>query len=153
MTLPTIRARDLNGEAHVFPDELEGPTLFLLAYARADQAVIDGWLGAAETVRRGHPGLAVYELPVLPRSDRMRAPLIDHWMRSGIPERSARGRTVTLYLDQAAFAAALGLPPGRPAAVLVRADGSVAWRSVGAADAEGLAAAVGGLHDEAELTV
>lgn len=53
----------------------------------------------------------------------------------GIPDRAARARTLTAYLDLPATAAALGLPgTDRIGALLVDRAGVVRWRAAGPVD-------------------
>jgi hypothetical protein len=54
-------------------------------------------------------------------------------MRAGIPDSTARERTVTLYLDKAAFRRQLDIPDERDVHVLlVTRDGEIVWRTAGA---------------------
>jgi hypothetical protein len=89
-----------------------------------------------------------YELPVIQRLNVLARTFINEGMRSGIPDRLARARTITLYLDKVAFRRALELPHEDDIYVLlVDRQGQVLWRSGGAftpEKGEGLAAAVHG---------
>jgi hypothetical protein len=56
-------------------------------------------------------------------------------MRHGIPDRNARERTITLYLDKAPFCAALHIADQTKIyAFLVDREGKVLWRSEGVFD-------------------
>jgi len=53
-------------------------------------------------------------------------------MRSGIPGREARARTITLYLDKSSFRKVLNLPDEKQIyAVLIDRSGRVLWRAAG----------------------
>lgn len=135
---PKVTGANLEGRAFVLPDEFEGErNLVLIAFTQGQQAEVDGWLPPARALAERIPDLRVYELPTVWR---MPAPLrnqLDRWMRAGIPDRVTRAATITLYLDKAAFRAALGLPgEGVIYTLLVDRAGRVLWRAAGPYTAE-----------------
>jgi hypothetical protein len=150
---PAITTDDLNGMARRLPDGVPGDLkLFLIAYEREQQADIDPWLTVALRLERAHAGFRVYELPTLARRWALARRWIDGGMRGGIPDRTARARTLTLYLDKDDLARALHLPDEHQVyALLVDRDGRVVWRRAGRPDE----AAARALADEvgARLTV
>jgi len=72
--------------------------------------------------------------------------MINSGMKSGINDRSARDRTITLYVEKGPFKDALGITDERAIQVLlVDQSGTILWRSTGRFTAEkgaALAAAV-----------
>lgn len=145
--LPSISGTALSGEQVRFPEDVTGaPALMLCAYRRGSQADVDRWAGFAA---RDLPGLAVYELPIIPgRVWRPVQGLIDGGMRGGVPRRQW-SRVVTIYDDGARARAFIGDGGGlRAQVVLLDAAGVVAFRDSGGfreSAAAGLAAAVDAL--------
>jgi len=143
----SVAGTALSGETVRFPEDLLGaPALLLCAYRRGSQADVDRWAGfAADDL----PGLAVYEVPIIP--GRVWRPVqgwIDGGMRGGVPRRQW-SRVVTLYDDGAKARAFVGDGGGlRAQALLLDAAGVVAFHDAGgfrAAGAARLAAAVAAL--------
>ncbi|MEZ4400814.1 MAG: hypothetical protein R3B06_12390 [Kofleriaceae bacterium] len=133
---PALVTDDLNGDRQKIPATLPGQLkLFLIAYQREQQADLDPWLTIGLGLERRHAGFRVYELPTLSARWQVARGWIDDGMRRGIPGREARARTLTLYLDTAAFNRALALPDDRSVyALLVDASGAVVWRQAGRPD-------------------
>jgi hypothetical protein len=73
-----------------------------------------------------------YELPTIQRLNVLARTFINEGMRAGIPDPTARERTITLYLDKAAFREALQLPGEDDIYVLLLdRQGQVLWRTEG----------------------
>ena len=146
---PTVSGRALSGDLVRLPDDLAGrPALLLCAYRRCAQEDIDRW---AASVAGALPGLAVYELPIIP--SRLWRPFqgwIDGGMRGGVPP-DLWSRTVTLYEEGAVARAFIGDSRGcRAQVLLLDAAGVVAFhdaRGFSTEGVEGLAAAVAALED------
>ena len=144
---PTMQAATLGGRKVSLPRDFGGrANLVLVAFKREQQALVEGWMPAAERLAAARPGLRYYELPTLGRGLTLIRPVIDGGMRSGIPDAAARDRTITLYTNVDAFRTALGLAGTRTIyALLLDEAGVVRWRAEGAfteAAGAGLAAAV-----------
>lgn len=140
---PTLVTDDLNGQRQELPHGLPGELkLFVVAYRMEHQRDVDPWITAALRLEQRHAAFRVYELPTLSQRWASAKQWIDDGMRSGIPDRAARARTLTLYLDTEAFNRALALTTQRDIhALLVDADGRVVWRRTGPPD-EGTAMAL-----------
>ena len=119
------------------PEQLDGRlNLLLVAFRQAQQADVDTWLPYADALEARRPDVRAYELPVLAAAYRLARPFIDGGMRAAIPDPAVRRRTITLYLDKAAFRAALGVPgEDRIHVRLVDRDGATYWRTEGPWDA------------------
>lgn len=135
-SFPALVTSDLNGATQRLPQGLPGELkLFLIAYQREQQADVDPWMRLALALEGAHPGFRVYELPTLSAEWGAAASFIDGGMRRGIPDPGARARTLTLYLDKAAFNRTLALPSeDQVYALLVDAAGDVVWRGAGQLD-------------------
>jgi hypothetical protein len=146
---PSVAGQALSGAEVRFPDDLAGaPALLLCAYRRGTQADADRWAAFAG---RELPGLAVYELPIIPSP--LWRPLqgwIDGGMRGGVPP-ALWSHTVTLYAEGAAARAFVGDSGGlRTQVVLLDAAGLVVHHDAGGfttSGAEALAAAARALRE------
>lgn len=122
---PQVAADNLLGQSADFPRDLPGdPTLVLVAFERGDQSDIDAWIEALDL--KDTARIPWIEMPVVGGSTRVIKPLLDGWMRDGIPSAEAQARVFTLYSSRKRFKRALSVPktPGI-LAVVARRDGSV----------------------------
>lgn len=127
---PEVAGTALSGEVVRFPLDLAGsPALLLCAYRRGTQTDVDRWAAFAA---RELPGLAVYELPIIPAL--VWRPLqgwIDGGMRGGVPP-AQWARVVTLYEDGRRAKEFIGDGGGwRAQVVLLDADGVVMFHDTG----------------------
>jgi len=125
-TFPTVQAERLSGEALEIPEDLSGElTLLLVGYVQDAQFDIDRWLlGLAQA---GTP-VAVVEVPTIRGwAPRVISGTIDSGMRRGIPEEDWRS-VATVYGDAGKIIDFLGNEePLSARAVLLDAEGRVAW--------------------------
>jgi hypothetical protein len=144
---PSVSGNNLNGRSFALPGDFRAPiNLVFVAYQRNQQAEVDSWKAAADDAKARRPDLAVWELPTLSRSSGLFRGFIDGGMRRGIPDVGTRAVTITLYIDKRAFNAALQIATEETITVLlVRPDGDVVWRAVGAFSPEAGAALRGAL--------
>jgi hypothetical protein len=130
---PVIEAESLRGRSIRLPDQLKGErNLLIVAYEREQQADIDTWLAVLDTFSVKEPAFAYYELPSLSSIYKWMRAVIDGGMKQGIPDRTQRDRTITLYLDVEWFRAQIGTAdePGI-AALLVDREGTILARWYG----------------------
>jgi len=81
------------------------------------------------------PGFHYYELPTIQRPNAFTRWFIDTGMRHGIPDRKARERTTTLYLEKQPFLDSLLITDQKQIyAFLVDREGKVLRRSEGVFD-------------------
>ena len=145
---PSVTGNALSRAAVRLPEDLSGaPAVLLAAYRRGTQTDIDRWRVFLE---REAPGLAVYELPVIPSfAWRPLAGVIDDGMRGGVP-RALWGNVITLYREGGVVRDFLGDRGGYRAHVaLLDAHGVVRWFGAGgfhSAAAGALLAALRGLE-------
>jgi hypothetical protein len=154
MQLPNVGGYNLNRQKMNFPADFSGRlNLVFIPFQRWHQEIIDAWVPFVVGLSQGYAELSYYEFPTLPHSNFLYRTLLNEGMRAGIPSRETRARTITLYLDKAAFRQALDIPHERDVWLyLFTKTGAVVWRTAGAYTAEKgelLAAAVAGhLADE-----
>ncbi|MGD8486916.1 MAG: hypothetical protein PVG27_04015 [Chloroflexota bacterium] len=129
--LPQITTRDLNGVRRTLPNGQL--SILLIAYQRWQQLEVDTWIPALRAIERRHDEVSYFELPVVGEMNALGRRSLDFWMRRGIPDRHARSRTLTFYVDASGFREPLGIPDEEHVAiVLVDVDGLVLWRGSGA---------------------
>jgi hypothetical protein len=139
---PALESEDLNGRKRQLPGGLAGDwNVLLIGFQREQQKEIDTWLLALPALVTQHPRLAYYELPVIERSNPLLRWVIKNGMKSGIPDKQQRERTITLYLDKKAFRQDLQISSEDQIQVLVvNRAGEVGWRSEGLCTADKLQA-------------
>jgi hypothetical protein len=130
---PRVSGSNLNRKRLNLPQDLEGRlNVVLVAFQQWQQGEVNTWVPAAQQLEAAHPGVRYYELPTIRRLNRLARAFIDGGMRGGIPDRLARERTITLYLDKESFRQALDMPDEEHIYVLlVDAQGQVLWRERG----------------------
>ena len=131
---PTVTGTNLARQTLEFPRQFEGErNLVFVAFLQSQQTIINTWLPFAQELEATTPNLAYYELPVIDDRSMLSRTFINEGMRAGIPDPTARARTITLYLDTARFRAALEIP-GRDDVhvLLVARTGAILWRTTGA---------------------
>ena len=103
--------------------------MLVVAFRREQQREVDEWLLELE---RSRADLAVYELPVISSRYAPARWLIDGGMTRGIPDRSARARTITVYTDVRTVLDNLGLAGSDTIAlVLVERSGRILGTETG----------------------
>jgi hypothetical protein len=130
---PQASGSNLERERLTLPDDLEGEiNLLLVAFQQWQQNQVDTWVPLARAIEQGDDRVRYYELPVLSRFNPLYRWFINEGMRAGIPDRLARERTITLYLDKPAFRQALDMPDEENIYVLaVDRTGRELWRQRG----------------------
>ncbi len=132
---PKLEAQNLEKQHLSLPEDFAGyHNLLLIAFKRDQQENVDTWLWAMKRFE-STPGFCYYELPTISKLNPIARWFINRGMRSGILDREARARTITLYLDKAEFRKALNLPnEDMNYAILVDRAGHVHWREEGEFD-------------------
>jgi hypothetical protein len=83
-------------------------------------------------IEQENPGVRFYELLVLSRSYSPFRWLIDGGMRAGIPDSTARRRTITVYTTKGAFKSQLRIPNEDTIYIfLVNKSGKILWHTKG----------------------
>jgi len=133
---PSVKAANLEKRDFSLPADFEGDrNLLLVAFERGQQKDVDTWLREMKRFEELDPGFHYYELPTIERPNTFTRWFIDTGMRRGIPDRKARERTITLYLDKKSFCDALLISNQKKIyQFLVDRNGKVLWRSEGLFD-------------------
>ena len=133
MRLPKVKGSNLARQTMIFPDDFAGEVnLVFIAFLRWHQDHIDEWVPHVERLAREFPNLRFYEFPTLSSRGFVYRTFLNEGMRAGIPDEATRARTITLYLDKAAFRDALDIV-GEQDIWLYLFDkaGQVLWRTQG----------------------
>jgi hypothetical protein len=135
---PRVEGTNLEKRTFVLPEAFEADrNLVFIAFRREQQADVDSWTPFLNELNLDARAVIRYELPTLNRSYRLVRSFIDGGMARGIPDKSVRATTITLYIDKGPFKRALGIAAeDRIVAFLVRRDGAITWRADGAFTAE-----------------
>jgi hypothetical protein len=130
---PRVAGSNLDREDFELPRDFAGElNLVFIAFQQWQQASVDTWVPLAQQLERDHPTLRYYELPTIQSLPSFSRKFINEGMRAGIPDSTARERTVTLYLDKAAFQQQLDIPDDKDVhVILVTRDGEILWRTTG----------------------
>ena len=125
--LASLAGRALDGQAYELPGDLAQPhNLLVVEFRREQQRQVDEWLPWLLELERRRADLAVYELPVISSRYAPARWLIDGGMTRGIPDPSARARTITVYTDVRTVLDNLGLASSDTiAVVLVERSGRI----------------------------
>jgi hypothetical protein len=133
---PIVRADNLEKREFNLPAGFEGDrNLVLVAFEREQQKDVDTWLREMKRFEESDTGFRYYELPTIQRPNAFMRWFIDNGMRHGIPDRAARQRTITLYIEKKPFCDALRIADQKKIyALLVDREGKILWRSEGLFD-------------------
>jgi hypothetical protein len=133
---PELKASNLESREFDLPQDFGGQrNLVLIAFQREQQEQLDTWLKQMKRYQEADPGFQYYELPTIEKLNTMARWFVDSGMRRGIPDKNARARTITLYIDKKPFEESLQLPTEKTVyALLVDRSGNVLWRADGAYD-------------------
>ena len=130
---PEVTGSNLEGRKYKLPGDFEGElNIVALVFFGNHQSWVNSWVPTASRLTRENPKLHFYEIPTLTNDNKPFQGLIDGIMHSGIPDRTARESTITLYLDRRVFLKTAGLPHDRTIYVLlVDRQGKIYWRGDG----------------------
>jgi hypothetical protein len=131
-TFPRLTASNLEKQTLSLPEGFGGErNLLLIAFQREQQKNVDTWLHEMKRFDWA-PDFRYYELPTIDKLNPVARWFINSGMRRGIPDRNARARTITLYLDKSSFRKVLNLPDEKQIyAILIDRSGRVLWRAAG----------------------
>jgi hypothetical protein len=130
---PTVSGYNLDRQEREFPRDFDGElNLIFVAFQRWHQSTVNTWIPYAQELEGAFPDVVYYELPTIDELPTLSRTFINEGMRAGIPDQTARERTVTLYLDMEKFMTATGIPGTEEVHVLlVDREGEILWRTTG----------------------
>lgn len=130
---PTVSGFNLDREEFEFPRDFAGElNLLFVPFLQRQQLTVNTWVPFAQTLEATYPGVVYYELPTIDRRPMLSRTFINEGMRAGIPDQTARERTVTLYIDTAQFMRTTEIAGKNDVHILlVNRDGDIIWRTTG----------------------
>jgi len=131
---PTVTSDNLERKTFTLPYDFAGErNVVFIAFKRQQQADVDSWVPFVKSLVARTSDVEYYEIPTIYRMVAPMRWMLNRGMRSGIDDRAARERTITLYLDKEPFKRALGIADENTITVLlVHRDGGVLWRTTDA---------------------
>lgn len=135
---PEVSGYNLDRQEFIFPEDFQGKfNLVIIPFLQRQQADVNTWIPAAQELERSFPDLIYYELPTIYTRPVLSRTFINEGMRAGIPDQTARERTITFYLDKSVFKSALGITNEQNIQLfLVDRQGTILWREEGLFSAE-----------------
>ena len=133
---PTVSGFNLNRQEFTFPQALSGElNILFVPFLQRQQQVVNTWIPFAQETEAVFPGVVYYELPTIDEIPALSRMFVNEGMRAGIPDETARERTVTLYIDMEKFMDATDIPGKDEVHVLlVNRKGDILWRTTGRFD-------------------
>ena len=130
---PEVSGFNLMREEFVFPRDFQGDyNLVIIPFQQVQQRDVNTWIPAAQELERTIPGLVYYELPTIYQLPTLSRTFINEGMRAGIPDQTARERTITFYLDKELFKKALGITTEETIQIfLIDRQGNILWQEDG----------------------
>ncbi len=130
---PIVSGFNLDRQEFEFPRDFEGDlNLVIVPFQRWQQNLVNTWIPTAQEIEASFPGFIYYEMPTLYEMSVISRTFINEGMRAGIPDQTARERTVTLYLDKEVLKFALNIPNEHDIHLfLVDREGEILWRETG----------------------
>jgi len=130
---PTVSGYNLNREEFEFPRDFGGTlNLVIIPFKQEQQIIVNTWISTMQEIEAAVPGFIYYELPTIYEMPMLSRTFLNEGMRAGIPDETARQRTITLYLDKASFKNALDIQTEDDIyLLLVDQKGNILWRSTG----------------------
>lgn len=142
MTFPTVNGSNLLRDKLTLPQDFQGKlNLLFIPFEQWQQMEVDSWMPLAKELEQQVNDLAYYELPTIQSRNPLYQMFLNEGMRAGIPNPKTRERTITLYVDKAAFRAALEMTDEEHIYILVvDRQGKEFFRARGPYHPEGVAA-------------
>ncbi len=133
MIFPEIKGSNLEGRKFKLPQELDGKlNVVIMPFLREQQEIVDQWVFFLVDLVKKKPELRFYEVPTLQARDKYFQLAVDEAMRAGIPDKSARERTITIYTKREEFLTKLDIGGLDIIQIfLLNKDGRILWRSEG----------------------
>jgi hypothetical protein len=130
---PVVSGSNLERKEIEFPRDFEKDfNLVIIPFKQRQQIDVNTWIPFAQEVEAWFPRFIYYELPTIYEMSTVSRTFINEGMRAGIPDQTARERTITLYLDKDEFKNTLGISTENEIYLyLVDQEGNLLWQTSG----------------------
>ena len=130
---PTVSGHNLERQEFEFPRDFEAElNLVIVPFKQYQQNSVNTWIPTAQEIEANSPNFIYYELPTIYEMPVLSRTFINEGMRAGIPDQTARMRTVTLYLNKEQFKSALGITSEDTIYLfIINQDGDILWQTEG----------------------
>lgn len=130
---PTVSGFNLERQELEFPRDFAGElNVVFVPFLQQQQEIVNTWIPFVQEAEATHPDVVYYELPTIDEMPSLARLWVNEGMRAGIPDPTARERTVTVYVDTARFMEATAIPgKGDVHTLLVDQQGEILWRTTG----------------------
>ena len=135
MRFPQVSGSNLEEKDYNIPSDLEGDlNLLIIPFKRWQQSMVDSWSEFLTQITKklDQINFKFYELPTLAKGYDLMSFLINGGMRAGIPDKSVRERTITLYLNKSKFKKSLNIENENTIYLfLIKRTGKILWNASG----------------------
>jgi len=130
---PVVSGFNLNRQEFEFPRDFGAElNLVIVPFQQWQQNTVNTWVPYVQDLEDEFPNFIYYELPTIYEMPVLSRTFLNEGMRAGIPDETARQRTITLYLDKSKFKSALGIASEEDIYLfLVDRDGEILWQTTG----------------------
>ncbi len=131
---PIVSGFNLERQEFEFPRDFGNDyNLVIVPFKQYQQQIVNTWIPFAQEIEASFPRFIYYELPTIYEMPVLSRTFLNEGMRAGIPDQTARERTITLYLDKETFKSALAIPTEDDIYLfLINRDGEILWQTAGA---------------------
>ncbi|MBY9015653.1 MAG: hypothetical protein KGD68_08190 [Candidatus Lokiarchaeota archaeon] len=138
MKFPNVSGKNLEKKKYNIPYDLEGElNVLIVPFQRWHQSLADEWSVFLNKIEKSTQDFRYYEVPTLNSGYKVMRFMIDGGMRAGIPNRSVRERTITLYTNKPLFEKLLNIKSEDTIYLfLIRKNGEILWRDEGEYDTQ-----------------
>ena len=130
---PVVSGFNLNRQEFEFPRDFGSElNLVIVPFQQWQQNTVNTWVPYLQDLEDEFANFIYYELPTIYEMPMISRTFINEGMRAGIPNKTARERTITLYLDKPKFKSALEIASEENIYLfLVDRNGEILWQSTG----------------------
>jgi hypothetical protein len=128
-----VSGQNLEYENYNLPSTLKGElNLVIVPFQMWHQNLVNGWAGYLNDLEISYPYFKYYEVPTLSKGYKLMSFMIDGGMRAGIPDKSVRERTITLYINKNQFKKELSIKNEDTIYLfLINKKGEILWNTEG----------------------
>jgi hypothetical protein len=132
---PKVSGIDLEGNKQELPQVFKNEfNLVIVAFKREQQTQVDTWIKAAQPILEKKSNLSLFEIPLIYELSTFKRFWVNNGMRFGIPDATARKRTITVYTNRDEFFKISEMKEEQIYALLIDKNGKILWRKEGDAD-------------------